>query len=104
MLFRSSNLRPVAEHLARLVRPGGALAVSVMGRFAAFETLRFLCKLDWRRATRRWRGHACWRGMEVFYHSSADMRKAFTNGFAFEKRVSIGWGDHQLYVFRRRGL
>jgi ubiquinone/menaquinone biosynthesis C-methylase UbiE len=96
------GLRVVAEELRRLVQPGGALALCVMGRFAPVETLQFLAKLDWRNAIRRWSGQATWRGVDVFYHSSADMRKAFTNGFAFEDRISIGWGDHQLYIFRRR--
>ncbi len=97
-----ASLRPVAEQLARLVRPGGAAALCVMGRFAPLETLRFLCKFDWAAATRRWRGQARWRGIEVYYHSSAQMRKAFANGFIFEGRVFIGGGDHELYIFRRR--
>lgn len=95
-------LRPIADELSRLIQPGGALALCVMGRFAPVETLRFLAGFDWANATRRWRGAATWRGTQVHYHSSFDIRKAFANGFVFERHTAIGWGDHQLYIFRRR--
>jgi SAM-dependent methyltransferase len=97
------DLRPVAAGLGRLVRPGGAVAICLMGRFSPAETIRFLAKLEWRKAARRWSGRARWRGVEVFYHSSRLIRSAFAADFVFERRVSIGWGDHQLYVFRRMG-
>ena len=55
-----------------------------------------------RHAVSRWSGHTNWRGLDIYYRSSREMRAAFASGFAFRKRASIGWGDHQLYVFRRR--
>jgi len=96
-----ADLRPSAAQLSRLIRPGGAVALCLMGRFAWGETLKFVCKLNWRRAVRRWSGRAIWRGMEVYYHSSPQIRAALAPEFMFERRVSIGRGDHQLYLFRR---
>lgn len=88
-----ADLRGIATQLARLVQPGGAVALCVMGKFAP---------LDWRHAVSRWSGHTNWRGLDIYYRSSREMRASFASGFAFRKRASIGWGDHQLYVFRRR--
>lgn len=88
-----ADLRSVAVQLARLVAPGGLVAVCLMGRF---------CLTDWRHAIQRWLGHATWRGMEIYYPTSRRVRAAFAEGFRFERRVSIARGDHQLYVFRRR--
>ena len=96
------DLRPVAVQLARLVLAGGVVAICIMGSFAWGETLKSAAKLDLRRATRRWSGHATWRGTDVFYHASRQVRAAFAPEFSFERRVSIGRGDHQLYLFRRR--
>jgi SAM-dependent methyltransferase len=87
-----ADLRGIAAQLARLVQPGGAVALCVMGKLAP---------LDWRHALNRWSGHTNWRGLDIYYRSSREMRAAFGSGFAFRKRASIGWGDHQLYVFRR---
>jgi SAM-dependent methyltransferase len=88
-----ADLRPVAEQLARRIQPHGPLAICVMGRF---------CLADWRHATKRWFGHTQWRGMDVYYPTSHQVRTAFAPSFTFEKRVAIGRGDHQLYIFRRR--
>jgi ubiquinone/menaquinone biosynthesis C-methylase UbiE len=96
------DLCPVAAQLARLVRPGGIVAICIMGRFAWGETLASVSKWEWGKAARRWSGRAVWRGMDVFYHSSQYVRAAFESEFTFDRRVSIGHGDHQLYIFRRR--
>jgi SAM-dependent methyltransferase len=87
-----ADLRPIAAQLKRLIEPGGPLAICIMGRFAP---------VDWRHAVQRWRGRANWRGTDVYYRSSRQMRTVFVSDFGLLKRVSIGWGDHQLYVFRR---
>jgi len=97
-----ARLEPVAEQLGRLVIPGGAVALCVMGRFFWRESARFLLQGEFAKATRRWRGKAFWRGTAIRYWSSAEMRRAFGPWFEFDKRVVVGRGDHQLYVFRRR--
>ncbi len=85
-----ADLRPVAEQLAHLVQPDGPVAICLMGRFC------------WQHATKRWLGHTRWRGMDVYYPTSRQIRAAFGPHFEFERRVPIGRGDHQLYIFRRR--
>src|SRR6266700_21194 len=42
--------------LARLIRPGGHLAVCFIGRFCLWETFFFLSRGQFRKAVRRWAG------------------------------------------------
>jgi 2-polyprenyl-3-methyl-5-hydroxy-6-metoxy-1,4-benzoquinol methylase len=94
-------IRPVALDCAGLIRPGGVLAICVIGRFSCRETVRYLSTGDVKRATRRWSGHAEWRGLSIYYRAHREMVDAFAPHFQVIKRVSIGGGDHQLYIFRR---
>jgi SAM-dependent methyltransferase len=87
-----ADLRPVAAHLASLVQPAGPVALCLMGRF---------CVTDLRHAAKRWLGHTQWRGIDVYYPTSFQIRAAFDPWFEFKRRIAIGGGDHQLYVFRR---
>jgi SAM-dependent methyltransferase len=87
-----ADLRPVAAQLARLVQPSAPIAICLMGRF---------CFTDLRHADKRLFGHTQWRGMDVYYPTSRRIRAAFAPWFIFERRISIGHGDHQLYIFRR---
>jgi SAM-dependent methyltransferase len=87
------NLNTIAQELARLVRPAGTVALCVISRY---------CWSDWRHLLQRWSGHAVWRGVDVYYRSAASVARDFAPGFAFERRASIGRGDHQLLVFTRR--
>ncbi|MBM3187156.1 MAG: methyltransferase domain-containing protein [Chloroflexi bacterium] len=52
------DLRPVAEALASLIRPGGRVVVSVMNRYYALETVWFLLHGQPRHALRRWSGYS----------------------------------------------
>ena len=52
------DLPAVARSLAGLVRPGGSLAICILGRFCAWETLHYTVRFHWRKAMRRWRGRA----------------------------------------------
>lgn len=88
-----ADLGLVAAQLGRFVQPAGPVAICLMGRF---------CLTDWRHAAKRWLGRTHWRGLEVYYPTSRRIRAAFAPWFAFERRVAIGRGDHQLYIFRRR--
>jgi hypothetical protein len=91
----------VAGTLAKLLPPGAPAALCIMGRFWWCETARYLLSLDIKRATRRWRGHTTWRGVEVRYWSAREIENAFQRHFHLERRVRVGGGDHQLYIFRR---
>jgi len=88
-----ADLSQVSEALARLVRPQGKLALCVMSRFC--------WRTDWRHVPQRWSGHACWRGIDVYYRSAGSIARAFAPHFSYQRRVSIGRGDHQLLVFTR---
>ncbi len=86
------DLSCVCAGLAPLVRPGGTLALCVMSRF---------CWSDPRHLIDRWLGHAAWRGIDVYYRSARSVARAFAPHFEWQRRVSIGHGDHQLLIFRR---
>jgi len=89
-----ANLGELSGDLSRLVRPRGMLALCVMSRFC--------WRVDWKHAVGRWSGHAVWRGIDVHYRTGRSIVQTFTPCFEFERRISIGNGDHQLLVFRRR--
>ena len=52
------ELQRTAAALHTLIRPGGRLIVSLINRFHPFESAWYAAHGDWRRATRRWGGHA----------------------------------------------
>lgn len=87
------DLRPIAESLGQWIKPGGPLAICLMGRFSL---------ADLRHAAARLRGRTRWRGIDVYYPTSRAIRSSFAPWFDFDRRVAIGRGDHQLYIFRRR--
>jgi len=88
-----ANLSELSEGLARLIRPQGKLALCVMSRYCWLT--------DWRHLGQRWSGHASWREVDVYYRSARSIVRAFAPHFDYERRVSIGRGDHQLLVFKR---
>jgi len=89
-----ADLGKLSKTLARLVRPQGKLALSVMSRYC--------WRTDWRHLPQRWSGQARWRGIDVYYRSARSIAGAFAPHFDWQRRVSIGHGDHQLLVFTRR--
>ena len=88
-----ADLGEISGALARLVGPQGKLALCVMSRF---------CWSDWRHLAERWSGHARWRGIDVYYRGARSIERWFALHFEFERRVSIGHGDHQLSILARR--
>jgi SAM-dependent methyltransferase len=99
-----SDLRAVARELGRLLRPASPLAVCLISRFCLQETFSLLSRFQVRKAFRRWPGKTRWRGIDIYYRTSRDIRKAFEPWFQFCRRVSIGGGDHELFLFERRPL
>jgi len=53
-----ASLPSVAGSLAGLVRPGGRVAICLLGRFCAWETLYYSARRQWSKAARRWNGRA----------------------------------------------
>jgi SAM-dependent methyltransferase len=82
------NLRAVSASLAGLIRPSGALVVSVMNRFYLFETIWALAHGHPRQAVRRWNGTAM-AGVSptlpdvipTWYHSPRAFARAFAPAF-----------------------
>jgi ubiquinone/menaquinone biosynthesis C-methylase UbiE len=87
-----ADLPAVGASLARLIRPGGWLAICLMPRLCWTEILRF--------EFRRWRREAAWRGIHIYYPSAHQVARALP-GFVLVRRRSIAWGDHCFFLFKR---
>lgn len=88
------DLHGVRTNLARLVRPGGALVASVMGRFVPWEFIWFAAHGNFRAAIRRWRPKASYRiegdGIAVTVRSVAEMARAFAPEFQLTGWKGVG--------------
>jgi SAM-dependent methyltransferase len=94
----------IAEPLARLIRPGGYLALCVFGKFCLRETLHFLFRGQLRKATRRWTvfAHSASLDIDVYYPSARQIQRALAPAFVLMRTAGIGFSDHRLLIFRRR--
>ena len=94
------DLRPVAEQLGRLVRSGGFLVFSIIGRFCLWETLYYLSRNDLSRAIRRWSGKGTMSSdkVPIFYPSVAAIRRAFAPEFRLVSFAGIGCCIPPSYV------
>ncbi|MCU1233975.1 MAG: Methyltransferase type 11 [Candidatus Solibacter sp.] len=84
------DLARFAGDLAELVRPGGCVAICLLGRFCAWESLYYGACLQWGKATRRWRGRAAAEGLTVRYPTTREVRQAFARGFELQRWIGIG--------------
>jgi ubiquinone/menaquinone biosynthesis C-methylase UbiE len=93
------NLAHLREPLARLTRPGGWLAICLLGRVCAWETAWYLRRGDFARATRRWGGEAASSlSSRVFYPTIGSVRRAFAPDFALHSWHGIGLMVPPSYV------
>ncbi|HEY1336928.1 MAG TPA: methyltransferase domain-containing protein [Bryobacteraceae bacterium] len=101
-----ADLGVVARGLAQVVRPGGFVALCIMGRFCAGETLRYGLRLQFRKAVRRWGGRAESSLGTVWYPTVAQVEAVFTPDFALRRWIGIGGfracADHRLLIFVRK--
>jgi len=77
-----------------LLRPGGVIAVTLMGRFCLAETIRFCLRGDFRKTKPRWSGrsyfsHAGER-YGVWYHTPRSVRRLAGNRYATAGVYGIG--------------
>ncbi|MDP9036656.1 MAG: class I SAM-dependent methyltransferase [Myxococcota bacterium] len=109
------RLEPVAEGLVELVRPGGALVLSVINRWCPAEVAWFAAHGQWREATRRWGGPvqaASYPGgpkdVKTWYYSRRAIARAFAPAFCVEhaEALPLLWPPPYLdfLVARRRRL
>jgi ubiquinone/menaquinone biosynthesis C-methylase UbiE len=85
------DLPSVADSLAALVRPGGTIAICVLGRFCAWETLYYGARFNWRKAFRRWRSaRVSYQGITVHYPSVRELPAAFAPHFDLQRWTGIG--------------
>jgi ubiquinone/menaquinone biosynthesis C-methylase UbiE len=86
-----ADLDSFRRELARLVRPGGGVALCILGRFCLWETIWFLLQGDRRRALRRWGGAAASAlGITVRYFSVRELEQAMKPEFRLLDWRGIG--------------
>ena len=87
-----SDLISLRLPLARLIRPGGHLAICLIGRFCLWETIHFLSQGQIRKASRRWTGHSdsASLSLPVFYPSVTQLRRALAPDFSLSRTAGIG--------------
>jgi ubiquinone/menaquinone biosynthesis C-methylase UbiE len=93
------DLESLREPLARLIRPGGHLAICVMGPCCAWETAWALLRRQPAKAFRRWRGSVMSSlGVRVFYPSRKRLEAAFRPQFTLLDWCGIGFSVPPSYV------
>ncbi len=93
----------VSTELARLVRPGGYLAICVMSRFCLWETAWYLSKGQARKAFRRFNGNdaSSSLGIQVFYPSVRQIERSFHPEFRLVNWYGVGIAVPPSYVSGR---
>jgi ubiquinone/menaquinone biosynthesis C-methylase UbiE len=93
------DLESLRQPLARLVRPGGYLAICVIGRFCLWETAWSLLRRQPAKAFRRWRGSVMSSlGIRVFYPSTHRLETALRPQFTLLNWRGIGLCVPPSYV------
>jgi ubiquinone/menaquinone biosynthesis C-methylase UbiE len=89
-----ADLRSFFVRIQKVVRPAGCMALTVMGRFCAWETIGFGLRGKFRAAARRWSGAANFAVNDasqiVRYHSTRSIRLAATPYFSVVSISGIG--------------
>ena len=100
------ELAAVSRGLAAAVRPGGLVAICVIGRFCLWETLYYAVRLQPGKALRRVRHRAVMTSLEVrvHYRSMRELRAAFSPHFECRRWMGIGVLVPPSYVALPRWL
>ena len=89
------DIRSVARGLASLLKPGAVAALVLFGTCCPAEMLVETVRGRPRNALRRFkhgavRARLAKQNFDVFYHRSADLRRAFQPWFSLERKIGIG--------------
>lgn len=85
------NLSHLRAPLDEAMRPGGHLAICLMGRFCLWETAYYLACGKWEKAVRRWFGEATASlGLRVYYPMVREVLQALTPAFELLEDAGIG--------------
>jgi ubiquinone/menaquinone biosynthesis C-methylase UbiE len=78
--------------LGRLIRPGGFLALCIMGRFCLWESAHFLARAEFRKSARRWSGASVSTplGIRVNYPTARRLCRALRPYFTLVRSAGIG--------------
>ena len=94
-----ADLEALREPLGRLVRPGGYLAICLIGRFCLWETAWSLLRARPGKAFRRWRRSAMSSlGFRVYYPSKGNLKAAVGPHFSLLNWRGVGLCVPPSYV------
>jgi ubiquinone/menaquinone biosynthesis C-methylase UbiE len=96
------NLADVADQLATIVRPGASVVLCLCARFCLWEALIHLARGEWRKAIRRWAGHAeaTLNGVavRVQYPAIRDLRRTLSPWFHLRSIRAVGLAVPPSYM------
>lgn len=89
-----ADLQTIFAWIDKHISPKGIVALTLMGRFCAWETAGFTLRGDFRRASRRWRGKSTYEiggvSQPVWYHSPSTIRRMAAEFFIEKAVYGIG--------------
>ena len=98
-VLNCGQIEDLPRALARLVRPGGTLALCTIGRFCAWETAYYGVRGECRKAFRRISGSASSSlGITVRYPTVRELAAAFAPEFRLRRWMGIGLAAPPSYV------
>jgi 2-polyprenyl-3-methyl-5-hydroxy-6-metoxy-1,4-benzoquinol methylase len=94
------NVERLRSPLACLIRPGGYLALCVIGRFCLWETAHYFLRGQFRKGARRWSGasESASLGLPVFYPSVRQIERALRPNFSIVQTTGVGLCVPPSYV------
>jgi ubiquinone/menaquinone biosynthesis C-methylase UbiE len=87
-----SDIGVLLPALSRLIRPGGKLAICLIGRFCVCETLHYFAKGEASKAIRRWSGVTQSQSLNltIHYPTVSHVQRALRPGFTLRADAGIG--------------
>ncbi len=95
-----AGLNTIGQSLARLIRPGGYLAICILGPFCLWETAWYLLRGRPGKAFRRWKGehYSSSLGIRVSYPALKQVQEGLRPHFELDRWCGIGFAVPPSYV------